>query len=603
MQQIAEVLRGSDFDRPHSIEGNLFSQIVNAVEAILDLAPDQEERYGILRTRTAVISLAVAHYRDPERIPGHGTYLVISPDSESEVRSGLVDDLVRLSSALQSWLAADAPTYDEPKRVYIPTLRSAMRMFGTGQEGWRSISTDVFAATIIENYDLKDVGQLEVFTGNLLYATVHGEFTGNATRRARLAQFERFLSRTFFSGTAIQLIPMHKSDDPEERLHIYIAGDDEYHLHHVGDGIQALIILMYRLFTADDNAWIFIEEPEINLHPGLQRIFIDAVIHDETIRAKNLRVFMTTHSNHLLGTLVPEVTDVAVFSLQVADQPRTFLVRPVVDRDHNPMALLGVTNSSVFLANCAIWVEGVSDRLYLRAYLKAYQESSEFQATGGKVEKKVMREDIHYAFLEFAGSNLSHYLFAPPDAEPMIGYSDGHTRDVPTEINALAISNRIFLLADQDVGKEEKHERLFAAAAKSEGNFEYHTTAGIEIENMIPAPVLRVALRQLFPRCEPAKIDAATVDEISYASVRLGEYLKTNLGKGFPVSAVAQSGTLETSYKTKLARAVTDIIGDVIQWEDLSEPVQQLAINLYSFIAWHSEHPLRNRPIPEASPQ
>ena len=41
----------------------------------------------------------------------------------------------------------------------------------------------------------------------------------------------------------------------------------------------------------------FIEEPELNLHPGLQRKLIEAMLSDEF---SNHQFFLTTHSNHLL---------------------------------------------------------------------------------------------------------------------------------------------------------------------------------------------------------------------------------------------------------------------------------------------------------------
>jgi predicted ATP-dependent endonuclease of OLD family len=65
----------------------------------------------------------------------------------------------------------------------------------------------------------------------------------------------------------------------------------------LGDGIQALIILAYRLFTAKNGSWIFIEEPEQGLHPGLQRAFLDAVAKEQEIKDKKLKIFMTTHSS------------------------------------------------------------------------------------------------------------------------------------------------------------------------------------------------------------------------------------------------------------------------------------------------------------------
>ncbi len=200
---------------------------------------------------------------------------------------------------------------------------------------------------------------------------------------------------------------------------------------------------MYRPFTAQKGSWIFIEEPELSLHPGLQHIFLHALSRHEAIIEKNLCAFMTTHSGHMLGMLGNEITNMASISFQPTETPERFLVRHILDRDHSPMNLPGVVNSSVYLANCAIWVEGITDRPYLRSYLKAYQESSGFQKDLYEGRKRLMREDIHYAFLEYAGSNLEHYYFPRPKVEPLIEDEEGNLHSVPEKTHALAVCNRI----------------------------------------------------------------------------------------------------------------------------------------------------------------
>lgn len=68
-----------------------------------------------------------------------------------------------------------------------------------------------------------------------------------------------------------------------------------------------------------------------------------------------------------------------------------------------------MNNSSVYLSNCSVWVEGHSDTLFLRAFLKAYEIYSNSPAT--------LKEDLHYSFFEYSGSNVSHYLFSEIDHE------------------------------------------------------------------------------------------------------------------------------------------------------------------------------------------
>ena len=59
-----------------------------------------------------------------------------------------------------------------------------------------------------------------------------------------------------------------------------------------------------------------------------------------------------------------------------AEKP-SFKVEVASAQDRRILMNLGVQNSSVFLSNATIWVEGITDRLYLRAYMKKYIEELE----------------------------------------------------------------------------------------------------------------------------------------------------------------------------------------------------------------------------------
>lgn len=510
-QEIYRLAEPVDNHGQFTYDAELFRWVSKAVERTLGHPPDESatiEAYAGLETRRRWLA------RLPE---GSGV--------SAEFRNALRE----LCDLLARWVDLAPLGIDAPRRIYIPTLRSAVRLFDP--QGGTRIENDILEATFRTNYGwgLGPTGQQpEVFTGNRLAWAVQQERGGTVEDRERLRRFEWFLGQEFFGGRAIELVPRAETKDEHQRLAIGIAGQPDRLLHELGDGIQAIIILMYRLFTAERGSWLFIEEPELNLHPGLQRIFLHALANNAYLREQELRIFLTTHSNHLLGTLLPETTDVSAFSFQESAAPGRFVVRPVLDRDHNALTLLGVHNSSVLLANCSIWVEGISDRIYLRAYLRAYQDAEEFRKAG----RRLMREDIHYGFLEYAGSNLAHYLFDRVDAAG---------EETPEQIRALALCNRIFLLADRDTGKDEKHARLRAAAEGSRGQLEYHTTSGIEIENMIPAVTLGKVLPQL-AHAAPTEVPALDAD--NYRNIPMGSYLQGTLGKAGGNSLATDSGTL-----------------------------------------------------------
>lgn len=299
----------------------------------------------------------------------------------------------------------------------------------------------------------------------------------------------------------------------------------------------------------------------------LQGIFLQTLAEDPVLKERNLTVFMTTHSSHLLGMALSEMEKVSVFAFQKwRTYPERFLVRPVHTRRQSLLSLLGVANSSVFLANCGVWVEGVTDRKYLRAYLAAYLESDEVPSDF------VPQEDVHYAFFEYAGSNLVHYLF---------GAEDDAALEQVEEIRARFLCNRIFLLADQDEDREKKHARL--EEWQNDG-FHYHVTPGVEVENLISAADLRQVLPQLIPGLSAKQVTSAKLRFKDFQEKRLGAYLKDKLGKHCPDALVAASGTLSAYYKGKLA----DLACQHVTWDDMSEDARQLARELYDFTYTHN---------------
>ena len=95
-------------------------------------------------------------------------------------------------------------------------------------------------------------------------------------------------------------------------------------------------------------------------------------------------------------------------------------VMPVIEKSAQkhefPVYLLkelGVQNSSVFLTNATIWVEGITDRLYLRAYMKKYLSELKRSDTSKDKEKFLkysqLKEDIHYSFVEYQINHSSHF--------------------------------------------------------------------------------------------------------------------------------------------------------------------------------------------------
>lgn len=170
------------------------------------------------------------------------------------------------------------------RKVYFPTLRG-LRPFDAKHEDYYSARTqrDHFQPTL----------HTDIFTGLKLYESLQKLLLGSLQDRQTVALFEQFLSRHFFEGKSISLIPKLGNDVVD----VKIGDEKEYPIYALGDGIQAIIILTFPLFQhRNEEVLVFFEEPEIYMHPGLQRIFLKALCD----YFPQHQYFLTTHSNHFL---------------------------------------------------------------------------------------------------------------------------------------------------------------------------------------------------------------------------------------------------------------------------------------------------------------
>ncbi|MBY8032516.1 AAA family ATPase [Vibrio fluvialis] len=362
-------------------------------------------------------------------------------------------------------------------KTYIPLLR-----------GLRTLSTDdVYLQRTLQDYfnnkgfkpnnGANNGDVLNIFTGHTLYEDLKKALLGNHQQRKSVKDYENFLSEFFFDNEDIALVPRIIVDEQTNQennvVHIKIGDRKERAIYDLGDGLQTIIMLTVQAFLTDEPTMFFIEEPEQNVHAGLQRSIIEAF----RLRPQHM-FFMTTHSNHFID-LAQEYDDVGL--QQIHQRVKGDNETTVVESSEAKMVLLdslGVRASSVLTANCSIWVEGVTDKLYLGVYLEKFLtnlENSSSEKDKARAEKlRHYKENLHYVFTEYQGSNITHWDFS--DSADSTGSSTPAKR----------LNNKIFLLADGDIsGKKERVEEL---TEKLGNNF--YMLKWKEIENFIPFEVL-----------------------------------------------------------------------------------------------------------------
>ena len=482
--------------------------------------------------------------------------------------TGITNSLLQLQDLLRSrYESRTNPQY----RTYIPTLRTARTLIS--HDGTRLEShNDIFQHTTVHDYQLAATGVI-VDTGFSLYDAIDTTRNARHDGRNSFKDFELFLSTTFFNGKKVDVVAERVRDQRGGNILVAVEGV-ERDIHDLGDGIQTIIMLLYPLFIAPDKAWFFIEEPEVHLHPGFQRLFIETITTNKILRDKQLTIFLTTHSNHILDFALDDPHHVNIFTFRRREgsgNKSAYQIQLSSQRDIENLNLLGVQNSSVFLANCTIWVEGISDRIYFRAYLQAY--------LAHRIEKKQptlsLVEGLHYTFIEYAGGNISHFDFTAQEGP--------FTTQTIEDIKALSISNRVLLVADQDAGKGTRHE---ARQSKEHDGFKYIVLTVKEVENMLSPALIAKGLSTLFKK---RTFDATMLNQAEYSSVYIGAYLDEKYGS-FDKSFTPKSGTpprfttIGSKYKRKLAEAVAHNL----KWDEMSRTAQDFTKALYEFIKDHN---------------
>ncbi|CAM3440894.1 AAA family ATPase [Zobellia roscoffensis] len=445
------------------------------------------------------------------------------------------------------------------EKIYLPILRSIKKS--------SRLSPSVFTGVIEDLYNLKDE---KIFTGLDLYDKVLEVRNSVETERRGFEKFEFFLAEHFFNGLKVEIIANYK-----DKCIIFYVDGEERKIHDIGDGIQSLILLLFPVFTARKNSWIFIEEPETYLHPGLQRIFLETLISNEYLSSQNLKLFFSTHSNHFLDqSLNHEEISIFQFEKEKIDK---FNIKTNVKPEKEILDLLGVNTSSVFLANSTIWVEGPTDRKYISKFLKLYCKH---------YDKAPLKEDIDFAFFEYGGNLIAHYLFVEDNFE-------ADESEIREKIAAFALSNKIFLIADHDnaKGTTKKGKRRIAlqTLSDSNSNFCFQSTELREIENLLPTYITSSFIGEIIKDTNKNSLPKVSFNKTEYNQLGLGDFyekllIETGINKSEHKTFKAESGTLKNDYKIKLCEFTISADLDYINMIDDNPVLDKIITKLYKFI-------------------
>ena len=426
--------------------------------------------------------------------------------------------------------------------------------------------------------DKEKYNSSNIITGESLYHELKEHLLGEPEQREIIRKYEEKLSQYFFDNETITLIPKHDQDV----VNIKIGSDKQFPISELGDGLQQVIILTYEAFIKKDETHaFFIEEPELHMHAGMVRQLMNFYLNE----TKHY-YFFTTHSNHLLD-MADESDQVIIqkFVKQPKKNPKDGFDFKIYrcDRDRDLLASLGVKPSSVYLANCTIWVEGITDRLYITKYMEKYL--AELEKSGSEQYKKYRRfmPNYHYTFVEYSGSNLTHWSFSDD-------YAD-HLDD--KGLSAKAIASEMLLIADGDIKNKPERVKALQTEFKKEN---YFILKCKETENTLPNDSIINVAKSKFSRlrAETKKsYDILLIDEITeenyfdHSEFGIGKLLDQAIKK--PTSTTTKTafadgqGVGTIKYKLDFCREIIKDFDDHPNWQ-LTPKAEELCERIFQHI-------------------
>ncbi|MBI9020582.1 MAG: AAA family ATPase [Verrucomicrobia bacterium] len=272
------------------------------------------------------------------------------------------------------------------------------------------------------------------------------------------------------------------------------------------------------------------EELENNLHPSVQRRLFKYLL--DFTRDNGCMLFLTTHSNVAID-IFSKCSDEEAQILHVTHDGTRASVKTIEPQKlGHVLDDLGYQASDILQSNYLIWVEGPSDRIYIKHTLQ---------------KTHYLEEDVHYSIMFYGGRLLSHLDF---DGAPQWDEAA-----VTEFINLAKINRNSAVVLDSDRSNKTTKlnatkQRIIDAFTNGENDkcFAW-VTKGREIENYIAEDAFKAA------------VDIVHKDT-DWNLIRFGQYAQHTVRK-------ETDGKKSTIDKVKVARELckSDDVTFELDWD------------------------------------
>lgn len=300
---------------------------------------------------------------------------------------------------------------------------------------------------------------------------------------------------------------------PHDRKEVMVDKSDRIlPLSSLGTGIHE-VVMIAAFCTLTEKSIVCIEEPEIHLHPLLQKKLIKYI----TKKTDN-QYFIATHS----ASIIDQV-GAAVFHVTQQENSTSIELATKASQRFQVCQDLGYRASDLLQTNAIIWVEGPSDRIYVKHWLRALDSE--------------IYEGIHYSIMFYGGRLLSH-LSANDD-------------DISEFISLKSLNRNMAIIIDSD--RKTSRSRINKTKKRVINEFLSNSepawlTAGREIENYIPPNLLEKALKDVYNLFDRVESEEKYAHRLHFFSKGSASKLHENLDKVRIARAVCKYPADLTTY-------------------------------------------------------